>query len=176
MRKYFCAALLICLSSLAFSQDVFINGINKNRLLSWNDFKGTPDENSQHDANTYWNINYGFKGISFKGDTAKITGFSATLTLNENLSWIKSEKQTNNLLKHEQGHFDLGLICQREIIRELNSTLFFKSDFQNKIPTMFSSILEKYRLLGLKYDEETDHSKNKAAQDRWNDFFASNLK
>jgi hypothetical protein len=175
MKKSFCFAFLICISTLLFSQDVFIGGVNKNRLLTWNDFSGKPDENSPHDANTYWNINYGFKGISFKGDTAKITGFSATLTLNENLSWIKSEKQTNYLLKHEQGHFDIGLICQREILNQFNNTVFLKSDFQSRIPAIFSALLEKYRLLGLKYDEETDHSKNQAAQDKWNSFFPEAL-
>jgi chemotaxis methyl-accepting protein methylase len=57
----------------------------------------------------------------------------------------------------------------------MNSTIFFKADFQNKIQTIFSSILEKYRLLGIKYDEETDHSNNQAAQDNWNNFFAGAL-
>ena len=175
MRKYFCFALFFFISNLVFSQDVYINGIKKNRLLKWSDFSGEPDKNSPHDANTYWKINYSFKGASTKGDTAKINSLSIILTLDENLSWIKDEKQTDVLLKHEQGHFDIGLICQREIINKLNSTVFLKSDFQQKLQNIFSSILEKYRLLGLKYDEETDHSKNQPAQEKWNDFLKNEL-
>ena len=176
MRKYICVTLMICVSALAFSQDVIINGINKNRPLTWADFKGEPDRGSSFDANTYWTINYNIKRISFKEDTAKISGFSIIVSLQEKLSWLKAEKQTDVLLKHEQGHFDLALICQREAIRELSGTIFFKNDFKDKIPTIFSFILKKYQAMELKYDEETDHSKNQAAQDKWNSFFASELK
>ena len=95
--------------------------------------------------------------------------------LNEKLSWVKSEKQAVGLLKHEQGHFDIGLICQLEMIRQLNSIVFFKSDFQIKIQSVFSSILDKYISLGIKYDEETDHSKNREFQENWNNFFTKEL-
>jgi hypothetical protein len=176
MKKYICAALLICLSTLSFSQDIFINGVNKNRPLTWDDFKGTPDTNSTATAFTVWNINYSLNGISFKGDTVKISNFAVKLEFDEKKSWSKPEKQTNILLKHEQGHFDLGLICQREILRQLNNAVFLKADFQNKLQTIFSSTLEKYRLLGLKYDAETSHSINQPAQNNWNVFFATELK
>lgn len=176
MKRYICFTLLICISSLAFSQDIFINAVNKNRPLTWDDFKGTPGGNSSAAAFTVWNITYSMGGIRFKGDTIKIDKFSVKLEFDEKRSWSKPEKQTNALLKHEQGHFDLGLICQREILKQFNSTVFLKTDFQNKIQTLFSSILEKYHLLGLKYDEETDHSRNQAAQNNWNSFFAAELK
>ncbi len=176
MKKLFCLTFLICVVTFAFSQEIIINGINKNRPLTWDDFKGLPDLNSYYDANTFWNITYNINGISFKGDTAKINRFSVILKQDENFCWVKPEKRTAILLKHEQGHFDLGLICQREIITELNNTVFLKVDFQNKLPSIFSSILEKYRLLGIKYDEETDHSNNQPAQDSWNIYFANALR
>jgi hypothetical protein len=175
MRKIYCSILLLFICNLAFTQDILINGKNENRLLTWNDFKGAPDYNSSHDANTFWNLDYGLKGMTLKGDTVKIGSFSVTLSLDENRSWIKSQKQTDLLLKHEQGHFDIGLICQREIISKLNSTVFFKDGLQDKIQTVFSAIMEKYHLLGQQYDKETDHSKNQQAQDTWNAFFAKEL-
>ncbi len=175
MKKYICILFLISISKVTFCQDVIINGVNKNTLLTWDDFTGRPDRSSSHDANTYWNLNYTIKDISFKGDTAKIKGFSFKLELNDKLSWIKQGKQTNSLLNHEQGHFDIGLICQLDLIKQFNSTVFLKADFQNKLQTLFAAVLDKYRLLGIKYDEETDHSKNQQSQDRWNIFFAKEL-
>lgn len=168
--------MLICTKQFCFAQDVIIGGVNKNRPLIWDDFRGQPDNGSAYDANTFWNITYNINGISFKGDTAKITRFSVILKLEESLSWSKPEKQTAVLLKHEQGHFDIGLICQQEIISLLNNTVLFKTNFKDKIPAIFSSTLQKYRLLQEKYDAETDHSKNQAAQDSWNNFIAATLK
>lgn len=176
MIRYICFTLLICTSMLAFSQDVIINGVNQNKPLTWSDFKGIPDVNSSADAFTVWNITYSLNDISFKGDTIKINKFSIKLEFDERRSWSKPEKQSNTLLKHEQGHFDLGLICQREIQEQFSGTVFFKSDFQNKIQTIFTSILGKYQQLGLKYDEETNHSRNQLAQENWNVFFATKLK
>jgi len=175
MKKYFCLAVLICISTGAFSQDVFISGVNENRLLRWDDFKGEPDYNSAHEANTYWNINYSLKGLSFKGDTAIISGFSVKLELNEKFSWIKPGKQTNSLLKHEQGHFNIGLICQREIIKLFNSTVFLRPGFNEQIQNIFKSTMNKYFSLGAQYDQETDHSRNQPAQDKWNEFFTKEL-
>jgi predicted secreted Zn-dependent protease len=79
------------------------------------------------------------------------------------------------LLKHEQGHFDIGLICQKEIIDQINSTVFLKPEFPGKLQSVFNSILNNYRSLSLKYDEETNHSQNQAKQSTWNDFFAGEL-
>lgn len=176
MKKYYCILLFFFTCNLLFAQDVIIGGVNKNRPLTWADFKGVPDKNSWHDAATFWTIDYSIKGISFKGDTAKVVGFSITLTLDDNVCWSKPEKQTDALLKHEQGHFDIGLICQREVLKQLNSTVFFRSDFRDKIPSIVNSLLEKYHAMGFKYDEETNHSKNQAAQDKWNNYFATALK
>lgn len=175
MRKSFCILFFVFISKLTFCQDVVINGVNKNRLLTWDDFTGKPDKTSSHAANTYWNISNSFGRITFKGDTAVINGFSCKLELNEKFSWVKKEKQTPTLLKHEQGHFDIGLLCQLEIIKQFNSTVFLKTGFQSKIQTLFSAIMEKYRLLGIKYDEETNHSKNQELQDNWNNFFVKEL-
>lgn len=163
------------MSNLAYAQDIIISGNHENRLLSWDDFKGRPDQNSAHDAYTFWNINYSLNGMTLKGDTVKIGSFAVTLTLDEKQSWIKPQKQTDLLLKHEQGHFDIGLICQREMIRQLNSTVFFKYGLQEKIQTIFSTVLDKYQLSGQQYDKETDHSKNLQAQESWNAFFTKEL-
>jgi Bacterial protein of unknown function (DUF922) len=176
MKKMICILLICALYQTVKCQDVMINGINKNRPLSWDDFTGDPDRGSRHDANTFWNINYAFKGLSFKGDTAKIQGFSFKLSLDEKHSWVKPGKQSDALLKHEQGHFDLGLLCQQEMIKQFSAAVFTRANFQEQVQKLFNSVLEKYRLMGVKYDSETDHSKNQVSQDSWNNFFATELK
>lgn len=167
---------VIGLGHQTFGQDVIINGVNKHRLLVWEDFTGKPDKRSEHEANTYWNINFGYQGVRFTNDTAKFTGLNVTLELNNSLSWIKNSKATPYLLKHEQGHFDLGVMCQKEILLQINMAVFLRSDYQKKIQTLFNTTLEKYRILGSRYDEETEHSKFVENQQKWNSFFADALK
>lgn len=175
MKKYFCIILLFFVSNSLSAQDIIINGKKGNRLLTWSDFKGEPDMNSYHDALTMWNIDYGLKNIILKGDTIKIGVIPVTLSLNGNECWVKPQKKSDRLLKHEQGHFDIGLICQREIINTLNNTVFLKADFQQKINSIFSSLLGKYHSMGQQYDKETNHSINQQSQDTWNAFFDKEL-
>jgi Bacterial protein of unknown function (DUF922) len=175
MKKHIFIFLLIFSGHAAFCQEVIINGTDKNRPLTWDDFTGKPDKGSPHDANTYWKLNYSYQGVTFKGDTAKLTGFQVKLELDKTLSWIKDGKETANLLKHEQGHFNIGLLCQKKIIKLFNNTVFFRSDFQNKVQTIFKTAFDEYTMIGRKYDEETDHSKNRESQEKWNDFFAKEL-
>jgi hypothetical protein len=175
MKKIVFLFMLVAIGKTIFCQEVFIGGINKNRLLTWADFTGKPDKNSAYEANTYWTINYTFDGITFKSDTATIAGFQVKLELDNNKSWVKSGRENASLLKHEQGHFDIGLICQKEMIRQINNTIFLKADFKIKLGNIFSSTLEKYKLMGLKYDEETNHSKNEESQIKWDAFFAKEL-
>ncbi len=175
MKKYFWILVLILMSKTTFCQDIIISGINNNRLLTWDDFAGDPDRSSPHDANTYWHLSYSYQGLGFKGDTANIRTFSFTLRLNEKLSWVKKANKTDHLLKHEQGHFDIGLLCQRELISQFNNTVFLKADLNNNIQKLFNTILDKYRLMGVRYDQETGHSKEQAIQENWNTFFAKEL-
>jgi hypothetical protein len=175
LKKLFSILFTGGLLNMAMGQEVIISGVNKNRLLTWADFTGTIDKSSEHDANTYWKIKYGFTGVGFKGDTAKLQGLYVKLELDKDHSWVKQNKATDNLLKHEQGHFDTGLLCLQELIDRLNNTVFFKADFMEKIKTAFSGILAKYTQMGITYDTETNHSKNEQQQDKWNIFFAQSL-
>ncbi len=176
MKKIISFLIVLCFLQNLFCQQVIINASNKNRLLTWNDFTGKPDKSSSFEANTYWEISYSFKGISFKkGDTATIEGFAVTLTFNTNKSWVKKGSETDYLLQHEQGHFNTGLLCQAEMFNQIKSTVFLKNNFQDKLKAIFSNTMEKYHAMGLKYDEETDHSKNKESQEKWNTFFTKTM-
>jgi len=175
MKKYSLLFLLLVFTNFSVGQQVIISGAVKNRLLTWNDFSGKHDKRSEHEANTYWKINYSYAGVNLQGDSAKLKGLTVKLELDADQSWIKPGKETADLLKHEQGHFDVGLICLRELVERINNTVFHKRDIAAKVQTLFSEILNKHLLMNKQYDEETDHSKRKKEQEKWDLFFAEEL-
>lgn len=176
MKIYIFLFFGLFFSESLFCQEVIINGTNKNRPLTWDDFTGNPDKASAYAAHTYWNVNYSYRRVDYIGDTAKITDPVVTLELNKKLSWVKPGKETPGLLKHEQGHFNIGLLCQKELVEQLKKTIFTRSDFRDKIQAVFKTILDKHISMGLKYDEETSHGKNMEKQESWNEFFSKELK
>ena len=177
MKEFFLSLglfLLICFNVEA--QKITVNGKLYSGQLTWKDFTGKPDASSPFNANTGYKFNTRLKNINFKADTAVINGFEIDLELDSKLTWVKKGKETDYLLKHEQGHFDIAILLSREILKQVADAHFTKSNFQTGINKIVTTVAEKYRKMGIDYDEETDHSKNTSAQEKWDTFLEKALK
>ena len=159
----------------ARSQEITISGSKINRPLEWTDFKGQPEASSPYFANTRWNIGYTMPNIKVSGDSIPLTGFVVKLELDSKGSWVKTGKETPGLLKHEQGHFDIGRLCQLELVSILNKTWVVPTQLSTKVGGIFQTIMDKYHNMGIQYDKETDHNLNAEAQEQWNGFLAAEL-
>lgn len=152
------------------AQQVMINEKPGERPLAWSDFTGTPVDNDQYLAFTNWKIEYVYSGIGLEDDSVYIDGLKVTLKFVGEKSWVKEGKGTDDLLKHEQGHFDIGRLCQLEMLAYVKTTTFDKYEFKTQLKEIFKNSFEKYRALGKKYDEETNHGINKEKQEEWINF------
>ena len=79
------------------------------------------------------------------------------------------------MLKHEQGHFDIGRLCLAALQQVFANAVFLKNNYQAKPSAIFSETLKKYHEMGSLYDKETNHSNNKEEQKRWNILIAKLL-
>ncbi len=175
MNKLFIFFLAVCITNACYAQRITIDGKEGNRPLLWKNFKGKPESDSYFFANTYWQMAFKFSNVSFRSDTAILKGFEVNLDFDPQKSWVKKDKASNDLLKHEQGHFDIAIICQREIIYAFNNTIFVKAGMQEKVNALFNSILNKYKDMERKYDDETNHSIDTAQQEKWDQFIKDEL-
>jgi predicted secreted Zn-dependent protease len=91
-------------------------------------------------------------------------------------SWVKPDKRSAELLKHEQGHYNLALLFASEFKRTVDSTTFFIHDHHEKIKALFAAFMEKYKAMQLQYDEETNHMLNRKKQKMWNEKIEELLK
>ncbi len=157
-----------------YSQKILVNGQESNGKLNWSNFTGKIDKSSSFNAYTSYKFFTKFQGINFIGDSAIMNGFEIILELDPNNSWAKNDKVTDALLIHEQGHFNLGILCVREILNKYKETKFTRSNYKVALQGIISDASKKYNDLGLLYDKETDHSKNIEEQLKWNKFFSGN--
>lgn len=166
---------LLIFSYFGSSQKILIHGEETDRKLNWADFTGKVDRNSPFVAYTGYQITFKAENIQAFGDSLSIGKFEVTLALDPVKSWVNMAKATDELLVHEQKHFDIGIICMREILAVYAKTKFTKYNFNETIQGIITSTRTKYHDMGLKYDEESDHSKNKEQQAKWNMFIAAEL-
>ena len=130
--------------------------------LEWENFKGIPPEDSIYiGALTY----YGFKySMSFNNNIP--LEFNSNLYFIENKSWVRV--QTDTLLIHEQGHFDLAAVYLIKLRRKIymeKENIFSISDCDN----IYVGLIKELDSIQHFYDIETDFSLNLTGQERWND-------
>ena len=88
---------------------------------------------------------------------------------NRGQSWVVQGHATARLLKHEQGHFDVSALGMREEhdrTRSLTGTS--ASDLESKYEVIRTEVNGKIRTANRRYDTQTRHSLDTAAQNRWN--------
>jgi hypothetical protein len=136
--------------------------------LKWSDYKGSPNPSSDAAAatTTYLGIEYNIDGNAL---TYKIQcRFSKTR------SWGRS--QTEYLLAHEQGHFDIAEIFARRLHKKMSEYKYNESSFRTDLKAIYDGITSGKENMQNQYDLETDHSRKKDEQSAWIKKIADMLK
>jgi len=104
------------------------------------------------------------------------------------LSWVRSSESNDDLLKHEQGNFDLAELTKRENIKKLQDTFyskhfptrgqnveqrkqFAKEDSGKMIVEKVNDLQQVYDEKRQKYQDETDFGQNKSVQSKYDLIF-----
>lgn len=162
--KLICAIMLLILgSTAAFAQQGY-------RQLTAYDFIGqVPAGSGFYVAHTSCNVTMKYQVQQYQGNY-QLT-FDIKLLLNRDRSWINRQMITNadmmaEVLRHEQGHYQIAYLMRQEMIRELNRTRY-TGDYQRQANNIFKRIDDKYRQLNIDYDEDTQHMQNRKQQNAW---------
>jgi hypothetical protein len=124
---------------------------NNLRTLAWKNFqKVRRPKDDGSDASTGHQISVSANGkiVTLKLDTAN--------------TWVIVGKETSELLKHEQGHWDIYVLKAEEVEQKL------KSMADSARQTEVTAIFEKYENIDRQYDDETRHGRATAKQEEWN--------
>jgi hypothetical protein len=169
------------LSVLLLSQFIWIqnNGINeriqwdKNRPLTWKDFKGEPDSMLK---NKYLAISWCGIQTSYalsKNKDSLLVGLKAHF--NTKLSWVVTKSSSKNLLNHEQTHFNIVELYARKLRKVISTEKVYKKKISESIDKLFydnDKLKNQYQNL---YDKETNLSRNKVKQKEWEKKVAKEL-
>ncbi|MFC6101890.1 DUF922 domain-containing protein [Olivibacter domesticus] len=140
------------------------------RALTVEDFKGKPTLPEPFLAQTQWRIGYSYQVRNVNGHFT--LDFVVNLKLDEKASWIKRNNIRNlehmkELISHEQKHFQIGAIMQKDLLRTLRSYVYTEN-YKQEANQLFNQLFENYKRIELRYDNETRHMLDSVNQDRWN--------
>jgi len=177
------ALLLLVSVSAALGQSTQLIPWDAERLIHWGDFQGAPPPNASQlseaaaiHMTVKWHAQYAVRserteGYSWIGTVGDVL---ISNSMNPRFSWVISSKATAAILRHEQHHFDLNEVYARRLGETLaavqvrgasaESTM---SQLDERIQQTADDILDRLSMIQDRYDTETSHGTNDAAQAQW---------
>lgn len=160
--------LLFILSagSFGFGQEIVESmPWDASKKLTWADFKGPIPFGAVAAATTASGISYEYSANLIHHEVK--LDFTVTAFFYPNESWYKPKVCDEHILQHEQLHFDISEVFARRMRMKLRNTSFTEN-VKSEIRKIYKEILQELDELQDKYDWETNFSRNKEAQARWN--------
>lgn len=169
---------------------------NKDRKLTRSDFQGpvpatAPAERhaeSHVGVHSTWKISTKCEPVGKSGKvkcTATINEVNAQAEFDPNQSWVKPDKQTDDLLKHEQGHFDIAEHFARKKREQMNNFVGQSESavadteqeaedqatekLEKKLMEVCDAIDKQEDALQDAYDTQTKHGTDADQQKKWDE-------
>ena len=133
--------------------------------LKWTDFKGKPNEKSIIAAVTASGISYTFNALERDGYYE--VEYSVNTFFYPDQSWYRPQVCDDLVLSHENLHFDITELFARKMRKEMDQTRFTEN-VRSEIKAIYHRILQELAAFQELYDTETNFSRNRNAQQRWN--------
>lgn len=144
---------------------------NFNYLLSWADFqkKSIIPEGKDEFAQIHPELIFSNFVLVRKKAGVSISEVDVKISIVSDDCWVVSSKMNPELLIHEQRHYDIIALSARDFYNTVKS-MVAKSvkDFQSKVTKLQETSQKDVREIDQRYDEDTDHSKDKKEQEVWN--------
>jgi hypothetical protein len=156
MSKAVFSLLLLCITVIQSNNQI---PWSASRKLTWSDFKGNPDPHSSNAALTSSNINIEF-GYDEKGFQ-----YSIKCRFDKDRSWVRIKN--NDVLVHEQGHFDIAEVYARKLNKLMKAYQFNAKTASSDVNQLYENTMKQHRQTQIQYDQETDYSRNKLKQEEW---------
>ena len=135
----------------------------KETLLDWNDFKAE-EKNSPGQAVATSNTGFGFT-ITKKGFKPQGHVFAHFYCSG---SWKKPGLLSDQVLAHEQRHFDICELYSRKFLASIDALKAEQNFNYATLRTTYDELNKEFAGFQEQYDEETKHSMDAFAQKLWN--------
>jgi FtsZ-binding cell division protein ZapB len=185
MAKYFFILLLFFINAPCFSQvTVKINWqrhtpsvksdtiyYSAGRKLTWADFKGKPDP--QSDATAITSSGFGYAASMESGNGKTNIDITVYCYFSKSKSWVRTE--SNYALNHEQHHFDVTYIVTNLFIEKLKAAKFTRKNYDGLIEKIYNESCRQLEQMQNEYDGQTRNGRLKNVQSEWNEKIETQL-
>ena len=137
--------------------------------VSWSDFNPVLERPARQNEDAAINVRYNYNyQIERNRNAVSIANADINIIMLFSACWAVSSQMTNDLLRHEQGHYDITSLGAREFYHAL---LHLSAVSEHMLRTSISQLNQRVQLrinrANARYDGRTDHSRNTGVQQTW---------
>lgn len=140
---------------------------SKSRMLTWDDFRGTPVQEGRAAAITV--SGFGYNADVLRTDTEGTINIQVYCYFDQDKSWVKKEHKNDYVLNHEQLHFNVSYIAAIEFVNKLRNTKFTAGNYKTLLPQLYADGMKRMEQLQMEYDSETRNGLDKDIQAKWDE-------
>lgn len=139
--------------------------------VQWGEFSeiNSRPANTQESAFISVSIRSNFRTQAQRGQDCRVVSFNTTIIVSLSASWIVRGQQTADLLRHEQGHYDITALGAREV-HDRSSALTSAQcpGINREAQRIERDVQTRINQANQRYDTQTNHGINASDQQRWN--------
>ncbi|MCP9201028.1 DUF922 domain-containing Zn-dependent protease [Gramella sp. GC03-9] len=145
----------------------------EDRPLTWADFRAEPEADHDFSANTNSGISLGWNYSTASGKP--VFEYEVKAYFDPNRSWVQDDiDESDELLAHEQAHFDISEIHARKFRKAL-SEYEIGRNIRQDMKRLTNKFEADRKAMQQAFDRETNHSENAGAEKRWLQFIKAEL-
>ena len=138
----------------------------ENNTLKWENFQGKPPVNHRAAAITA-------SGITYRYSAEEVSGvlevkFKVSAFFYPKKSWYRPSLCDSVTLGHEQLHFNISELYARKLKKRLEASTF-SSNLKAEVAAIYKQVLQELNAFQNAYDSETNFSRDRQAQNLWQD-------
>lgn len=112
-----------------------------------------------------------------KGGQFRLGPLTAEVRVVPEDTWVVAGKKSDELLSHEQGHYDITGLTGRDMLRDLAAIRAPSVKvLQRRVQKTIQRTQKLANALTTRYDDETKHGKDKSVQKNWKDHLRKCIK
>lgn len=140
---------------------------SKERPLIWSDFKGAPQLQGRSAAITV--SGFGYTAGIYRSDEQNTIHIKVYCFFDKEKSWVKPDRKTPYVLKHEQLHFDISYLATLEFVKKVRETRFTDKNYKTLLPALYDEGVKAMHRMQDEYDTDTRNGLEPDVQKQWNE-------
>ncbi|MDT0688417.1 DUF922 domain-containing protein [Salegentibacter sp. F188] len=147
---------------------------DKNRPLTWNDFRGKPSPSKDYKASTNSGMSISWS-LSETGNKVALVDYEVKANFYPDQSWKKEDiRKKDYILAHEQLHFDISELHARKLRKALAEYKDGKN-VEKELTAIYRKFENERRKMQSDFDAESVHSQIEEEELKWREYVKQQL-